>query len=346
MPNPLIDPKDSITIHISSMSILKLLVVIGFLALVYLVWDIIVLLFVALILAATLDPSVSWLERKKIPRAVGILFIYGIVLFIFSLVIVLLIPPVTEQIEQLSRMFPFYYDQLMGFFGNFNSQPEVSQTLQSNLQSIGQTISKHTGSFVSTIYGLFGGIVTFIMFLVLTFYFSVKKDGLKSFIHALTPVKYRKYAAQMFVRMQDKLGLWLRGQIILSLIIFLVTWIGLSILGVRYALVLAIIAGITEVVPFIGPIIGAVPAVILAFLQSPIKGLLVVILYFVIQQLEGNILVPKVMQKAVGMNPIVVIVVILLGSKLAGVLGAVLSIPVAVSIMTIAGDWFDDISER
>jgi predicted PurR-regulated permease PerM len=150
----------------------------------------------------------------------------------------------------------------------------------------------------------------------------------------------------MFVRVQDKLGLWLRAQLLLSGIIFLVTWIGLLILGVKYSLVLALIAGITEVIPFIGPIIGAIPAVLLAFLQSPIKALLVLILYLVIQQLEGNILVPKVMQKTVGLNPIVVIVVILLGAKIAGVLGALLSIPVAVAIMTIAGDWFGVVAEE
>jgi predicted PurR-regulated permease PerM len=346
MSNPLTDPKDSITIHISSLSIIKILAVLAVIGFVYMVWDIIVLLFISLIFAATLGPSFDWLERKKIPRAIAILLVYAVVLFVLTLVVVLIIPPITEQIDQLAATFPFYYERFLQTFGDLQLKSDISQTLQQNLQSVGQTLSSYTGSVVGTITGIFGGLTTFFIMLVLTFYFSVKKEGLKYFIQSVTPIKYHKYAMNMFVRVQDKLGLWLRAQLLLSGIIFLVTWIGLLILGVKYSLVLALIAGITEVIPFIGPIIGAIPAVLLAFLQSPIKALLVLILYLVIQQLEGNILVPKVMQKTVGLNPIVVIVVILLGAKIAGVLGALLSIPVAVAIMTIAGDWFGVVAEE
>jgi len=225
-------------------------------------------------------------------------------------------------------------------FGDLKVETDVTKMFQSNLVQVGDTLSSYTGSVFSAITSLFGGLATFFLVLVLCFYFSVKKDGLKNLIHSVTPSKYQKYTMQLFVRIQDKLGLWLRGQLFLSVIIFSITWIGLFALGIRYSLVLALIAGITEIIPFIGPIIGAVPAVLLAFLQSPIDGLFVLILYIVIQQLENNVIVPKVMQKTVGLNPIVVILVILLGAKLAGVLGALLSIPVAVSIMTIAGDWF------
>ncbi|MDP6756283.1 MAG: AI-2E family transporter, partial [Patescibacteria group bacterium] len=283
---------------------------------------------------------------KKIPRAGGILLIYVVVIFILSLVVVLIIPPITEQVDQLAATFPFYYERFLQLFGNLSVETDISQTLQGSLQSVGQTLSGYTGSVVNTVSGIFGGITTFLLVLVLTFYFSVKKDGLKYFIRSVTPIQYQKYTMNMFIRVQDKLGLWLRGQLLLSGIIFVVTWIGLLILGVKYALVLALIAGITEVIPFIGPIIGAIPAVFLAFLQSPIKALLVVILYLVIQQLEGNVIVPKVMQKTVGLNPIVVIVVILVGAKIAGVLGALLAIPVAVTLMTVAGDWLGVVSEE
>ena len=346
MPNPLTDPKDSVTVHISSMSILKILAVLAVLAFIYMVWDIIVLLFISLIFAATLGPSINWLERKKIPRGIGIMLIYVVALFILSMVIVMLIPPITQEIDQLAATFPIYYERFLQLFGSISMETNMSQTLQNNLREVGQTLSSYTGGVVNTVSGIFGSLTTFFLVLVLTFYFSVRKDGLKNFIHAVTPAKYQKYTIQTFIRIQDKLGLWLRGQILLSLIIFVVTWIGLLILGVKYSLVLALIAGITEVIPFIGPLIGAVPAVFLAFLQSPIKALFVVILYLVIQQLEGNIIVPKVMQKAVGLNPIVVIVVILLGAKLAGVLGALLSIPVTVAIMTIAGDWLGVVADE
>ncbi|MBU2575843.1 AI-2E family transporter [Patescibacteria group bacterium] len=346
MSNPLTDPKDSVTVHLSSMSIIKVLAVLAILAFIYMVWDIIVLLFVSLIFAATLGPSINWFERKKIPRAVGILLIYVVAIFILSMVVVLLIPPITNEIDQLTATFPLYYERFLQLFGDLSMKSDMTSAFQQNLQTVGQTLSSYTGSVVNTVSGIFGGLATFFLVLVLTFYFSVKKDGLKSFIQAVTPIKYQKYTMQTFVRIQDKLGLWLRGQILLSFIIFLVTWIGLTILRVEYALVLALIAGITEVIPFIGPLIGAVPAVFLAFLESPTKALLVIILYLVIQQLEGNIIVPKVMQKTVGLNPIIVIVVILLGAKIAGVLGALLSIPVTVAVMTIAGDWLGLVAEE
>ncbi|MDP3995095.1 MAG: AI-2E family transporter [bacterium] len=340
MANPFSDPKDSTTIHISTLSILKILGVFGALAFLYLVWDVIVLLFVSLVFAASIGPAIDWMEKKRIPRAAGILLIYAGLVFVLSLVVVLIIPPITEQIDQLASTFPLYYERIMQLFGNLQIETDVSGAFQDNLRSVGDTLSSYTGSVVATLSGIFGGIATLMLVLVLTFYFSVRKNGLKHFLWSVTPASHQKYVEQVFIRIQDKLGLWLRGQMLLSLIIFMVTWIGLMILGVKYALVLALIAGITEVIPFVGPIIGAVPAVILAFLQSPFLALLVVILYLVIQQLEGNIIVPKVMQRAVGLNPIVVIVAILLGAKLAGVLGAILAIPVTVAVMTVAGDWF------
>ncbi|MEK7165038.1 MAG: AI-2E family transporter [Patescibacteria group bacterium] len=338
--NPFQDPKDSVTIHISSMSIIKLLAVFLLLTFIYLVWDIVVLLFVSLLFAASLSPAIDWLEEKKIPRAGALLFIYITALLLLSLVVVLIVPPIAEQVQQLAFNFPIYYQKITQGLGNLRLQTDVIGALQDNLTSVGQTLSSYTGSVIGTVSSLFGGIVTFVTVLVLTFYFAVKKDGLKHFVQSITPVKYQKYSVNMFLRIQDKLGLWLRGQLLLSGIIFLVTLVGLLILDVKYALVLALIAGIAEAIPFVGPFIGAVPAVFLAFLQSPIKGLFVLILYIVIQQLENNVIVPKVMQKAVGLNPIVVMVAILLGAKLAGVLGALLAIPVATALMVVAGDWW------
>ncbi len=344
--NPFQDPKDSVTIHISSMSIIKLLVVFLVLSFIYLVWDIVVMLFVSLLFAATLSPVIDWMEKKKIPRAAGILLIYIGALLILSLVVVLIVPPIVEQIDQLAASFPVYYQRLLQSFGDLKLETDFVGVWQQNISSVGKTLSSYSTSVFNTISGLFGSLITFMTVLVLTFYFAVKKDGLKHFIQSVTPVGYQKYAVNMFICIQDKLGLWLRGQLLLSGIIFLLILIGLLVLDVRYALVLALIAGITEAIPFVGPFIGAVPAVFLAFLESPFKALLVLILYIVVQQLENNIIVPKVMQKTVGLNPIVVMVAILLGAKLAGVLGALLAIPIATAAMVVAKDWFGIANEE
>ena len=141
------------------------------------------------------------------------------------------------------------------------------------------------------------------------------------------------------------MGMWLRGQLFLSFIVGLLVYIGLLILGVKYALVLALIAAILEIIPFIGPTIAAIPAILVGLTDSWIKALVVVILYFVVQQLENHIIVPKVMQKAVGLNPIVVIIVIMVGAKLGGIVGALIAVPVAAAIGVFVGDIMRDKSE-
>jgi predicted PurR-regulated permease PerM len=162
---------------------------------------------------------------------------------------------------------------------------------------------------------------------------------MKKLVWSVVPIRHQPYIMQLINRMQKKIGMWLRGQLILSLIIFALTYIGLLILGVKYALVLALIAGLTEFIPYLGPLLAAIPAVFLAFTQSPMLAVFVAVLYYVIQLTENNILVPKIMQKAVGLNPIVSIAVLLIGFQLAGVVGAILSIPVA----TAASVFFKDV---
>jgi predicted PurR-regulated permease PerM len=142
--------------------------------------------------------------------------------------------------------------------------------------------------------------------------------------------------------MQQKVGLWLRGQIILSVTIFLLTYIGLLILKVKYALVLAFFAGLTEFIPYLGPTIAAIPAVFLTYTQSPMLALFVAILYYIVQLTENNIIVPKVMQKVIGLNPIISIAVLMIGYKVGGITGAILSIPVTTALDVFLSDIFDN----
>ena len=141
--------------------------------------------------------------------------------------------------------------------------------------------------------------------------------------------------------MQEKIGLWLRGQLVLCLIIFLMSWLGLSLLGVKYSLVLAVFAGVTEFIPYLGPFLGAIPAVFVGFTQAPYLCLLVIILYIVIQQTENLFLVPMVMKKAVGLNPVIVIISMLIGGTMAGILGILVALPVATAISVVFSDFVD-----
>ena len=148
----------------------------------------------------------------------------------------------------------------------------------------------------------------------------------------------KEYIIDLWARVQRKLGRWLQGQIVLGLIVGILVYLGLSILGVPYALFLAILAGILELIPIAGPLIALVPAAALAFVHSPLLGLLTVFLYGAIQQVENHILVPKVIQRVVGLNPVIVILALLVGGNLAGVVGIILAVPVTTVVVEIFRD--------
>lgn len=334
-----------LTIDISIMAMIKVLAIILIVFFLFYIRNIVLILFVALILASAFDPIIDWLQKHKIPRSAGILLIYLIVLLVLSGSIYLIIPPIAIEVNQLSKDFPMYWEKIVsgakaleayseshGWDGNIK---DSLNTLQSNLSSA-------AGSVFSTVFSLFGGLVSFFVILFITFYLTVEEQAMKRVVRSFLPVKYQPYITHLINRMQEKIGHWLRGQLLLSLIIFLVSWIGLSVLGVKYAIVLALFAGVTEVIPFLGPFLGAIPAVFVGFTMSPWIGLGVIILYCVIQLAENHIIVPKVMQKVVGLNPVVTIVAILVGAKIAGILGLLLAVPVTTALSV----FFEDVVER
>ncbi|MFH1456623.1 MAG: AI-2E family transporter [Patescibacteria group bacterium] len=316
---------------LSYKSILRVIFVLLVLAFLYTIRDVVALIFVSLITAAALDPFVDYFQKHKIPRALSILVIYLIVFAIFSVVVAMLVPPISEQVGQLAKNLPDYYNRVMvGFADETHQSSDTS--LPEALTSLSSNLAETTRGVFSTLTGIFGGIIALISVLVIVFYLVVEEKGLKHFIHLIVPNKFQEYVTKLVDRIQEAMGLWLRGQLTLMLVVGLMTYFGLTIMGVKYALLLALFAGLTEIIPFVGPIVGSIPAIFIAFSDSLFKTLLVVILYIIVQQLENHILVPRVMEKATGLNPVVVIVAILIGGKLGGVIGALLAVPVAVMI--------------
>ena len=188
---------------------------------------------------------------------------------------------------------------------------------------------------------LFGNLVSFIIVLVLTFYLLVQEGAIKRTVLLFTPPSSQGYLSDLIDRMQLRLGHWLRGVLLLGLIVGGLTLVGLRILNVRYFLVLALVAGILELIPYVGPALAAIPAVFFGATESLWKGVAVLILYWLIQQLENHLIVPKVMAKAVGLNPLVVIVVILVGAKLAGFVGVLVAVPTTAALSVWLKDVYD-----
>lgn len=333
--------KKNVTISISTSTIIKVVFVIGALFFLWMIRDILAIVFVAIILAALIDPLADWFEKHRIPRALSVIVIYVLLIALVGLVLFLLIPPIVEEFGQLAQNFGGYWESVtagLKDFKVFSIDQGFSSSLEAGVQSIGDNFSSAIGKIFGTITGLIGGVIATILVLVITFYMVVEEETARRAYRSLAPPKYQPYISQLTGRMKKKIGGWLRGEIILALIVGTLVFIALKILGVNYALLLAIFAGMAEFVPYLGPVLGGIPAVFIAFAQSPIKALLVLAVFVLIQQLENHLIYPKVMQKAVGLNPVVSIIALLIGAKIGGVVGALLAIPVATVINVFVQD--------
>ncbi len=315
------------TIHISTSTILRTILILLGLVFLYLIKDILMIVFVAVIIAAAVSGPAGWMQKHKVPRLLGVIFVYLFLFLILAFIVSLILPSLAEQIKLLSENFPEFMEKISLSVQEFWQGTDVQGNLQSFLNAASNRLSGASSNVFGAIVGLFGGIFSALIVLVISFYLSMQEKGVRSFLISVVPGEHQHYTSDLIERIQKKIGGWLRGQLLLMLIIGILTYIGLYFLGVKYALTFALLAGLLEIVPYVGPIIAAIPAVILGFLQSPMLGLLVVLLYVVIQQLENYIIVPQVMKKTVGLNPIVIIVVMLIGSKLAGVMGLILAVP-------------------
>lgn len=310
----------------------------------YVIRDIVAILFFAVVLASAISPAVDWFQIKKVPRIVGILLIYLALLGVIVLVLSLLIPAIINQSQELFANFPSYIDSLTSGFQSvkyYTNRYGLVEDVELTLQSVTQFLTRGRGEDVfSLLSNIVGGVVSFLIILVITFYMVIQDTSLKKTFRFLAPPRYQPYLTQLFHRIQKKIGWWLRGQLILSCIIGFLCYIGLLVLQVPYALVLALIAGLFEFVPYAGPVLAAIPAIIIGFTVSPLLALFVLVLYIVIQQVENNILVPKVMQKVIGLNPLISISALLIGATVGGVLGAILAIPVATALSVVVSDFF------
>ncbi len=320
----------------STLGIVKILAILALVFLVFYLREVFGLLFVAVVLASAVDPLIDRLQRYHIPRGVSILVIYALAAVAIFVVVAVLIPPLLIQMTQLGGTLTTYTPAIDNFYQYITQNPDatVVDAVRNNLSAFNQSVTALTSGFFATVSNAFSVIASIIFVLVITFYITVEEDGLKKFIRSVAPIQFQPYLVQKTNRIQDRLGVWLSGQLGLMVIIGVLTFIGLSAIGVPYPLVLALLAGLFEFIPFIGPFIAAVPAVFFAFTDSPWKALAVVGFYLVLQQLENQVLVPKIMQRALGLSPIVILTAVLIGAKIAGLPGILLAVP-AVTILWI-----------
>lgn len=287
---------------------------------VYQIKDILALFFLSYIFMASLLPFVAYFTRHKFPRIFAVLIPYLSVLLLLFLLIFPLIPFFIQQIQALIKGFPTYLNQSANMFGVSLDAKQLEVYLSSQLNNISQNAFLVTKK-------VFGGFFSLITIIIVSFYLLFYHNSFNEKIAMLFKKDSQAHVLATLQRIDDKLGAWLRGQLLLSFTIGFFTWVALSLIGIPYALPLALIAGIMEVLPTVGPILSSIPAIIVALTISPSLAITVAVIYFLIQFTENHFLVPKIMQHAVGLNPVAVILAIMVGANLMGIEGALLSIP-------------------
>jgi len=289
--------------------------------------EVVLMLFASYIIMAALKPSVLWLQSQRLPRIAAISIPYLLVLLSLIILIFPLVPFFAEQIQQLFTNLPIFVNNAGEALGFRIDEKNVAQILQF------ESVSKNAFAFAG---GVVGALFLIIAVFVISFYMLLEYSSVERALLELFPENKRGRVSKIIEQVDHKLGVWLRGQILLSLFVGLITWLALIALQLgQYALPLALLAGMLEIIPTIGPIFAAIPAVIIGLSISPNLALVLVLLYIGIQLVENNLLVPRIMQRAVGMSPIAVILGITVGGKFFGIAGALLSIPLISLLMII-----------
>ncbi|MBU4210354.1 AI-2E family transporter [Patescibacteria group bacterium] len=311
-------------IEISHKTIIFAVIFLGSLLLVWKIRELLVLFFICFILMESLNPTVERLEKFKIPRGVAIVFLYIIMLTFLSFGIAGVIPVLIEQTTGLINSFPRLIEEI-NFFGlsamDISSQLKILENLPANI----------TKATLSVFSNLFSGFLV----LMITFYLLVERKKFKKYSLDLFGKKGSQKTMKIMEHLEKRLGSWVNAELILMLAVGLLSYVGYLILGLQFAVPLAILAGILELVPNIGPTVATIVAMIIGFSMSPVLGLLSLVWGITVQQIENNFIVPKVMKTAVGLNPLVTIFLLAIGAKLAGISGAVLAIPAYLTTETL-----------
>ena len=340
----------NVHISISTSTVLKIAIVAALVWFLYQLGHLVLLVLTAVVISTALAPIVRRIMRVTRSRILAVIAVYLAMLSAFFLIFFFFVPSIMADIAEFITSIPTYLSALehVGIFDQYTqllgipspsqlSVPDILAGVRDSLsvQGVSEGMSSAVG-FASTI---FTGVFSFILIVVFSFYFTVLETGVDDFLEVVVPKKHQPYIIGLWKRSQHKIGLWLQGQLLLAFIMGVLVFLGLSILGVPHALVLALIASCLEIIPVFGPTLAALPAVAIAFTTGGLSlGLLTIALYVIAQQFENHLIYPLVVTRVVGVPPLMVILALLVGAHLAGILGIILSVPMAATLRELIAD--------
>lgn len=321
---------------------IRFLVILLALAALYVVSDVIVSLFFAVIMASAMEPAIEWMKTRRIPRILAVVLIYLCIAGALFFLSYFIFPLLIEELRGFSATYPSLEKQVREGISQVGTLPLVS-FLTGNLEdafSIPLRPLAGIGSgILNAASAAFGGVFSFLLVFVFSFYLAAQERGIEGFLRLVTPLAHEPYVVDLWERSQKKLGRWLRAQMLLGALVGILIFFGLTLLGVPHAFFFALIAALFEIIPIVGPILAAVPAVAVALFVSPLLGVSTVALYVAVQQIESHVIVPVVMRKAVGLSPLVVVLALLIGAKLGGIFGILLAVPLTAIGAELLNDW-------
>lgn len=357
------DKERDINISISSGTIFKAIIIILLVVLFFVVKDLVLVVLTSIVLASAIEPLIVWMKKLRVRRLPAVIITYLVLALTFSCVIYFFVPPLVADTSSFLGAVPKYLDSI-SIWNPINQdltpQKTMATSLSEGLAQGSQAVEKLTNKELSlkdffdnltkafsnvsegafqTISAIFGGILSFILIIVLSFYLAVQENGVGNFLKVIIPKKYEEYAVGLWKRTELKIGYWIQGQLLLGLLVGVLVYLSLLVLGVKNALFLAVIAAMFEIIPLFGPILAAIPAIAIAFADTGTsQALLVAGSYLIIHQFENHLFYPLVVKKIIGVPPIIVILALVVGAKLAGFLGLILSVPVATTLMELFND--------
>lgn len=333
-------------ITISALTILKVAFLgLLFYWLVFYLFDIVLVVLSSVIIASSIEPMVKWFIERRVPRTIAVLVIYAAVAILFVGTFYFLLLPLLAEVQELTSTIAAsgipttdLGQSIPGlnpsFSGIINDLPVSEILVKANNLMI--ALSQNAFTTASLV---LGGLLNFILIVVLSFYLSVQSGGITNFLRIITPSSHRRYIIGLWNRAEEKIGLWLQGQLLLGVIVAVLVYLGLTLLGVKHAILLAVLAGIFELIPLFGPIMAAIPAIFFGYSTGGVTMSLVVTgFYIIIQQFESQLIYPLVVKKVIGVPPIISILALVVGAKLAGFLGILIAVPIATIFMEIFHD--------
>lgn len=329
-------------------TILKVLLAVVALGIAFQLRGLILIVLTSVVIASIVEPGTRWFVRKNIPRALAAALVYFIIVLGIISIASFVIPPLFSETLAALNSLPKYVKTIDLFSGTTSAFlgfktlfPDLPSTISiGNVIGIfTDTISSFSGGVFDTVASFFGGIISIILVAVISFYLSVREDGVADFLAVITPVQYERYVRNLWKRTQMKIARWMQGQIILALFVGIATYIGLLAAGVSHPFLLAFVAAVFELIPVIGLTLSLIPAFLFALLDGGVGlALIVLAIYIIIQQIEAHAIYPLVVKRIVGVPPLLVIIALVAGAELAGFVGAILAVPLSVVLMEFIED--------